>query len=187
MVKISDAQLIQQAQESPDSPALEMLFERYRPVVYRLQRHYYLPGHDADDWDQEGRLVLHTVVQQFQQSRSRNFGAFYRLNLTHRIIDLIRHSQAQKRCAATISLEAHGPYFAETLVDRQARLDDRLAARECLTRVLPGLSVTERLVLRGLLRGWTPETISTQHRLPLTRVNAAIHRGRRKLQRVLAE
>ena len=187
MTTFSDDQLIATIQRDPNSPALRLLFNRYRPVLTKLQRVYYIPGHDGDDWEQEGLLVLHGAAQKFRQHRSCNFGAFYRLNLTHRVFDLIRYSQAQKRRATTISLEANRTYFAETLHDTRVQLGIQLEAQEAVGRVLPGLSPTEQVVFRGLLGGLTPQAISQQEGLSMTRVSAAMHRGRQKLRRLLGE
>ena len=187
MTQISDNQLIREIQTTPDSPALHQLFVRYSPVLRRLQRRYYIPGHDANDWQQEGLLVLHAAARSYRLDRSRNFGAFYRLNLTHRVYDLIRYSQAKKRHATTVSLEEHRTFFADTLVDPRVQVRDQLEVQEALQRVLPELSRTETVVLRGLLRGWSPTTISERCALSPTRVTAALHRGRQKLRRTLAQ
>lgn len=187
MSQMSDDQLIQEVQAYPDSPALRVLFERYRPILLNLQRRYYVPGHDADDWEQEALLVLHTVVQRYDQRRSRSFGAFYRLNLTHRFFDLIRYSQAKKRRARTVSLDQHSSYFADTLTDSRIHLRDHLETQETLHRVMATLSVTERLVMGGLLAGWTPQRICERHQLTPHQVSSAIHRGRTKLQQSFAE
>jgi len=187
MVELSDGQLIRQIQAAPDSPALRLLFRRYRPVMVRLQRQYFIPGHDSDDWEQEALLVLHAAAQRFESQRSPNFGSFYRLNLQHRVYDLIRHSQAKKRHANMVSLEAHGSFFADTLVDQRIHLRDHLEVKETLRQLLPDLSPTERIVFNGLLSGQTPQTIGDVNQLRMSRVTAALHRGRQKLRQSLAQ
>lgn len=184
---MSDAQLVALIRQMPDSPALRVLFERYRPVLLRVQHRYFLPGLDADDWEQEAFLVLLAVVRQFEPQRSRSFGAFYRLNLQHRVFDLIRFTQAQKRQATFVSIEAHDQYFADTLADPSAHLKGHLEAQEAVIRLLPRLSTIERQVFAGLLQGHTLQHIGQTRQLRLAQVQGAMHRCRQKLRQLLHE
>lgn len=70
MTELTDRTLICQLQQSMDSSGLATLFDRYRPVLYRLQQTYYILGFEQDDWIQEARLVLYTAVQKFQLERT---------------------------------------------------------------------------------------------------------------------
>ncbi|QMU07076.1 sigma-70 family RNA polymerase sigma factor [Levilactobacillus suantsaii] len=187
MEGLDDLQLIELIKRNDDSQAIQILFTRYRPVLARLQRQFYLPGHDADDWEQEARLVLYAGAHRFNTQRSRSFGAFYRLSLTHRVYDLIRQSQAQKRRARTISVEAQGSFFADTLVDHRVTVREGLELQEAVGQLLPRLSPVERTVFCALLKQATPEAISVQTGWPKERVVAALHRCRRKLRQLLAE
>ena len=184
---LTDIDLIRQVQRAADSAALRQLFLRYRPVLWRVRQNYYLPGYSRADWEQEGLLALHAAVRDFQPTRSRSFGVFYRLNLTHRVVDQIRYRQAKKRNAQTLSLEANHDFFADTLVDPQVTVRDHAEVQEALARVLPRLSAVEGVVLTGLLRGLSLATIGERHHLAPQRVTAALHRSRQKLRRSLAE
>ncbi|MDT6980032.1 sigma-70 family RNA polymerase sigma factor [Levilactobacillus zymae] len=187
MEQLDDLQLIDLIRTQGDSLAIQELFGRYRPVMLRLRQRYYLPGHELDDWEQEARLVLCTVVRQFRAERSPSFGAFYKLNLTHRVYDLIRQSQAQKRHAQLVSFDAQQTYFADTLVDTRAQVRAGLECQEALQQVLPRLSAVERAVFVELLGNATPEEISRKFGWPAQRVVAALHRCRQKLRQLLAE
>lgn len=187
MQQLADLQLIELIQTQGDSLAVQELFSRYRPVMLRLKQHYYLPGHDLDDWEQEARLVLWSVVLKFNGERSSSFGAFYKLNLTHRVYDLIRQSQAKKRNAQLLSFESNWAYFADTLVDHRTQVGDSVALRAVFRELFEQLSKTERLVLVELLTRATPLEISRKFEWELSRVVAAQHRCRRKLRQLLME
>ena len=189
MTELTDRTLICQLQQSMDSSGLATLFDRYRPVLYRLQQTYYIPGFEQDDWIQEARLVLYTAVQKFQLERTTSFGAFYRLNLTHRIFDLIRQTQALKRQMnhTAVSIEAQSSYFADTLPDFRWALREQLEVKEAIWQLLPRLSVVERTVFVGILRGDSLELIS-QHQAPTYKqARSAAQRSQAKLRRLLAE
>jgi len=189
LTELSDTALLELIHQGTDSPALRVLFERYRPVLYRMQRRYFIPGHDDDDWEQEALLVFCTVIENFKFSRSLSFGAFYRLNLAHRVYDLIRKSHALKRQAgqSPLSLEEHGAYFADTLVDEHWIVREQLEVKETLLQLQGELSAIERVVFTGLVQGNSLGAISQQQTLPLKQVISAAHRSQIKLRRLLAE
>lgn len=187
MQQLEDLQLIELIRTQGDSGAIQELFSRYRPVMLRLKQNYYLPGHDLDDWEQEARLVLWSVASKFNGKRSSSFGAFYKLNLTHRVYDLIRQSQAKKRNAPLLSFESNWAYFADTLVDGRTQVGESVEIRTTFRELLGQLSKTEHLVLVELLTRASPLEISRKFEWELTRVVAAQHRCRLKLRRLLTE
>ncbi|KRN02498.1 ComX [Levilactobacillus senmaizukei DSM 21775 = NBRC 103853] len=186
---MSDIVLIEMIRRTAESPALPVLFDRYRPVLLRLRQRYFIPGYDQDDWEQEALMVFCQVVTKFQLSRSVNFGAFYRLNLMHRVYDLIRQSRAQKRQCnrGVVSIDANGPFFADTLVDPRWVIREQLEVKEAVGLVQSRLSIVERVVFLGLVRGATLTEISRQERLTTAQATAAAYRCQAKLRRVLAE
>lgn len=187
MEQLEDWQLIDLIRTRGDSAAVQELFGRYRPVMLRLRQQYYLPEHDLDDWEQEARLVLCAATHKFDQARSTSFGAFYKLNLKHRVYDLIRQSQAKKRHAQVLSFDAQWAYFADTLVDPRIQVREGIELQDTLQRLLPRLSPVERAVFTALLRKATPADISAEFAWPVERVVAALHRCRQKLRQLLAE
>lgn len=189
MKTMSDIVLIEMIRQTTESPALPVLFDRYRPVLLRMEQRYFIPGYDRDDWEQEALLVFCQVVTKFQLSRSVNFGAFYRLNLLHRVYDLIRQSRAQKRqnCRGMVSIDANGPFFADTLVDPRWIIREQLEVKEAVGLVQKRLSAIERLVFLGLIRGASLSEIAQNARLTAAQASAAAYRSQAKLRQVLAE
>ncbi|AYM03831.1 sigma-70 family RNA polymerase sigma factor [Levilactobacillus yiduensis] len=189
MFDLSDDDLIDLLRQDLDSPALLILFERYHPVLQRIQKQYFIPGFEQADWDQEALLILCSTVQRYQSGLSRSFGAFYRLRLRHRVFDLIRQSQALKRqlLRQSLSLEAEAEYFADTLPDQRWILREQLEAKEAVYQVLPRLSAVEHNVFHGLLTGQSLRTIGQEHNLTVSQVQAALHRSQAKLHELLAE
>lgn len=185
----TDEQLLAQIRESQDSPALRVLFERYRPVLYKLQSHYFIPGYDRDDWDQEALLVFCRVVQRFEVSRGKSFGGFYRQALRFRVYDLIRRSQTKKRLEGqrAVSLEANRTYVSETVGDSRWHLREALEVQEAVATLPRRLSPVEHAVFGDLLRGHSLQHISHGRQLTMPQVTGAVHRSRVKLRELLAE
>ena len=61
---MTDDELIELAQ-SGDDTALEVILVRYKPLVYKKSRPYYLAGGDDDDVIQEGLIGLYKAVISF--------------------------------------------------------------------------------------------------------------------------
>jgi RNA polymerase sporulation-specific sigma factor len=186
---LSDHALIELLHQSLDSPALPVLFERYRPVLQRLQNQYFIPEFEPGDWEQEALLVMCDTVRRFDADRLRSFGAYYRLRLAHRIFDLIRQAQALKRQMTrnAMSIETEAEYIADTVPDHHWLLREQLETKEAIYQVLPRLSGIEHTVFTGLLLGQTLASISQQYQLSDQQVRGACHRGQAKLRQVLAE
>ncbi|MFD0898561.1 sigma-70 RNA polymerase sigma factor region 4 domain-containing protein [Loigolactobacillus binensis] len=90
-----------------DSRACEQLFSRYRPMLKKIQQHYYLRDFDDDDWDQEARIVCFRAAQNYRWDTNLTFGRYYQKCLLCRVYSLIRRQSAQKRVgeAHTVSME----------------------------------------------------------------------------------
>ncbi|NLR10193.1 MULTISPECIES: sigma-70 family RNA polymerase sigma factor [Lactobacillaceae] len=189
MTELTDEQLLALIRESLESPALLVLFDRYRPVLYKLQSRYFIPGYDRDDWNQEALLVLCRVAQRFEISRGKSFGGFYRQALRFRVYDLIRRSQTKKRLAGqqAVSLEANRTFVSDTVRDTRWTLRESLEVQEAVVRLAKRLSSVEHTVFGGLLRGESLQRIARKHQLTVLQVSGAAHRSRMKLRELLVE
>ena len=189
MIDLSDTQLLFLIRESLDSPALLVLFERYRPVLFKIQSKYFIPDHDLDDWNQEALLVFCRVVQRYEIARMKSFGAFYRRALLFRVYDLIRQSQTQKRLEdrLAVSLEANRVFICDTVGDARWVLRESLEVKDAVRQVGERLSGIERGVFNDLLQGQSLQGISQARALSLAQVTSAAHRSQIKLREVFAE
>lgn len=189
LTNLTDEQLLALIRESLDSPALLVLFERYRPVLCKIQNRYFIPDFDPDDWRQEALLVFCRVVQRFEVERSKSFGAFYRQALRFRVYDLIRQGQTKKRLAGqqAVSLEANRTFVSETVQDMRWALRESLEVQDAVSQLPTRLSAIEHTVFGDLLRGQSLQMISRGRRLSLPQVTSAAYRSQTKLRDLLAE
>lgn len=72
---MNEYELINQAKEGCED-AFESIFKKYVPVVLRQKRRYYLRYYELDDWLQEGRIVCHQSIANFDAAQNVTFGLF---------------------------------------------------------------------------------------------------------------
>lgn len=170
-----------------DTEALLLLSKRYVPVAQKLQRQYFIRSYDTDDWEQEALITMHRAAQQYDHRQASSFGAFYRLLLSNRVIDLIRRTQAQKRQPAQelLSLDYEDAMVLEELVGPEQLAIDILYIHEVIKRFVIECSYFENQVFAALLNGLTPQGIALKLQLELAPVLNAIDRCRRKLRALL--
>ncbi|WP_071130993.1 ECF-type sigma factor [Enterococcus timonensis] len=80
-----------------DEDALVDNYRKYHPLVLRLRSSYYLRFFDLDDWLQEGLILFHRSVMNYDDSLGVTFGLYFKKNFTRHIISILRKEQALKR------------------------------------------------------------------------------------------
>jgi len=88
---------ISQIRDDGDSIALSKLVDKYRPMIDNMKKQYFIISYDRDDWYQEAFDICHQTCKIFDASSGSKFGSFYKMKFGHRIIDLIRRENAEKR------------------------------------------------------------------------------------------
>lgn len=100
-----------------DSQAFRQLFAQYQPIVFKMQKKYFLKDLEREDWQQEGRIVFYQSLQGFDAEKGLTLGYFFKLNFERHVFSLLRKQGALKRRAALLSvsyegrLEKHGEQF----------------------------------------------------------------------------
>ncbi|PWF99373.1 RNA polymerase sigma factor [Levilactobacillus bambusae] len=176
--------------QAKDSLALQTLCDRYEPVLRRLLQTHFLVGYTWDDWQQEARIVMYRVIQQFDGKKSPALGWLYKVALTHRVIDLIRREHAQKRIPRleTIPLDANPARTADLLTDPEwAELEKYVGLRESLVDYVQSLSRFEFKILLAYLHRQTRRETARQLDCTEAQVLSGIGRCRRKLETLLGQ
>lgn len=77
----------------------ESYFEKVKPIVLKLRRHYFIKLWDYDDWLQEGRVVLFRLLQEnpglLQDELS--LYRYFKTKFSNYIKEVIRHQESLKR------------------------------------------------------------------------------------------
>ena len=92
---LSDEAMVALAQAG-DRHAERYLLIKYRPLVYKRTRAYFLSGADREDLLQEGMIGLHKAIRQFQDDKRSNFQRFATMCVVRQVITAVRSATRQK-------------------------------------------------------------------------------------------
>lgn len=90
----NDEELIELAKLGEDK-YLEILLERYKPLILSLANRYFIRGQDRDDVIQEAMIALFKSIQAFDAEKQTSFAAFVKTTTQNYMIDSIRKSEAK--------------------------------------------------------------------------------------------
>ena len=180
----SYSSLIRQAQTS-NSEAFEKLYRRYWPLIRRLWQRYPIANLEMADWEQEAQLVILEALRLYQGENPRQFSAFLKECLTHRICDLYRKSKANKRIPADQLLPLMDT-FANNLVDRlHSSPDEIVYCHDIIGRFMEDCSKFECQVLAYLHCGYSVEEAAQHFDCTKRSIQGALSRCHSKLNKRL--
>jgi RNA polymerase sporulation-specific sigma factor len=158
------------------SAALEALIARYRPLVEKRARAFFVPGVEREDLVQEGQIGLYSAVKDYDPERLSKFKPFAELCISRRIISAIKTATRYKHVPmnAYVSLEAADCGVAKNPV---LRID-----RDALAGAMGAkLSKREVEVVQRFLSGMTYVEISEELSCDAKSVDNAMQRAKRKI------
>lgn len=94
-LQLSDDELIALYQEG-ESMAMDVLLERYKPMVRRKARSMFILGGDQEDLIQEGMVGLFKAVRDYDQGRDAGFETFARLCVSRQLYSAVQASARKK-------------------------------------------------------------------------------------------
>lgn len=181
---------------SGDGVAGSELAVRYRPLVKRCTRPYFLVGGDSEDLIQEGMIGLVSSIQSYQPGGSALFRSYAELCVKRRILSAIKAAARFKHMPLNYRLSLEDIYSddgealarmvderynlsPEELIIEQEKKNDLYA----LCRRI--LSPLEKKVLAFYLEGLSYEEIAGRCGKPVKSVDSALQRIKRKLSRAV--
>ena len=94
--KMTDEDIVLEAQEHDNVLAQEYLLHKYRNFVRAKARSYFLIGAEREDIIQEGMIGLYKAIRDFKNDKQASFRAFAELCVTRQIITAIKTATRQK-------------------------------------------------------------------------------------------
>lgn len=194
---IPDEVAIRRAREGDESAFL-CLLNRYRSLVERLAKRFYLPGAEFEDVVQEGMIGLLKAVRDFQDVTLPRFGPFAELCIARQIITAVKSAQRQKHHPLNTYHSLYKPMtdsqdaiLLDILAD--AKTPDpcaaslRLAAPpDLLARLRAKLTPLELEVIQCYAESWSYEEMATCLQCHTKCIDNALQRAKRKVRRILA-
>jgi len=181
---------------SGNTASLDILMNRFKPLVKAKAKDYYLKGGDLEDLIQEGMIGLYKAVLDFNPHKNAKFASFATLCVVRQIQTAIKAANRQKHLPLNTSLSLYNeetPEISQGLVTdrRLGNPEDLLLGIEAYHDIddfiHENLSKLEFDVLIRHIDGKTHVEIAESLGKNLKTVDNALQRIRRKIGKGIAD
>ncbi len=192
----SDEELVKSIKLGNDNAESE-LFDRYKDLVVKLSRGYFLVGGDLEDLIQEGMIGLYKAVKNFSPNKDASFKTFAVLCIRHQIQNAIRiaNTNKNKPLSTAISFQSFNSPASESVdflpvelifdTTPAERAIDKEEFEQTKQLIKSSLSPQEMRVLRLYLQGFSYREISASLGLSQKAIDNALTRIKAKLRNKL--
>ena len=119
---LTDEEMVKMAQEGSVT-AEEYLIKKYKDLVKKKSRTYFIIGGDREDVVQEGMIGIFKAIRGFDENKEASFKTFAEVCINRQIIDAIRNANLQKHQILNESLSLSSDNDPE---GEQKTLEERL-------------------------------------------------------------
>lgn len=188
----TDEELVELYRKSNDDEVIEVLFSRYKTLIKKLAREYFLIGAEAEDLIQEGLIGLLKALRDYKADKNVLFKSFARLCIGRQLITAIKQSQRFKHRPLNdyLSLTYHEngevpliELFESENLSPESMLISKEELNSLNTKIKDELSPFEKKVLIKYLEGLTYSEISEKLNTSYKAIDNALQRVKNKLQR----
>lgn len=183
--------------QNGDDEAMEFLLSKYRTLVRRKSRTYFLIGADREDLVQEGMIGLFKAIRDYREDRHSGFRAFAELCITRQIITAIKTATRQKHEPLNTYVSLNRPLGFEeyelTLLDVVNREEEAVDPETIFihreqfsnmgTKLSVLLSAFERKVLVLYIRGGSYNEIADVLGKEPKSIDNALQRIKQKIEK----
>ena len=189
---MTDEELSLKAQEGDES-SVDILLYKYKSLVNKIARSYFLTGGDIEDIAQEGMIGLYKAIIHFNQQKNASFKTFASTCIKHQIQSAIRIASSEKNKVLSSAI----PLIDQTDNDEDEELkelpipsdlpspDDKLIEKEKLQeikqKIYQKLTPLELKVLSLYLKGYSYNEISQIGNINKKSIDNALSRIKTKL------
>ena len=178
-----------------DEEAMAELFTRYKNLVNKLSRTYFLAGGDVEDLIQEGMIGLYKAIQNFSDGKKASFKTFATICIKHQIQTAVKIANAEKNkvLSSALLIDEQSDYDDENENNNEIVLPSQLPSpdsqviarenqKEFLSLVNQKLSDKEQKVLSQYLQGYSYSEIALNLGESKKSIDNALTRIKNKLQ-----
>jgi len=199
-VSYSDEQLVDLVKDG-DNYALDYLMNKYKILVERKAKSYFLIGASKEDIIQEGMIGLFKAVRDYKSDKTASFYSFADLCVTRQMISAVKASTRQKHMPLNTYISLNKPAYEEendktNLIDRMPsnkiiNPEDLLIGRENLSiiehELTEKLSKLEKKVFGLYVNGKNYVEIAEQLERPVKSIDNALQRIKKKVEIILKD
>ena len=188
---MTDEQLASLAKQGDYNAELE-LFNKYRNVINKFSRGYFLIGGDVEDLIQEGMIGLYKAIINFDPKKNVSFKTFASTCIRHQLQSAIKVSSSEKNkiLSSAISIsdspldEEDGDleiFIPSSLPSPDDKVLEKERFKEIKDKIIDTLSALELKVLSLYLKGYSYQEISSLGGLSKKSIDNALTRIKNKL------
>ncbi len=196
----TDEELVTQVRDGHDY-ALDFLMNKYKKLVEKKSKSYFLMGAGREDIIQEGMIGLFKAIRDYKHESRASFFSFADLCITRQIITAVKASTRQKHMPLNTYVSLNKPAYEEDN-DKTALLDlvpssqildpEELVIGEESLHLIEDelddrLSKFEKEVLKYYIDGIGYVEIAEILDKPAKSIDNALQRIKKKLELILAE
>ena len=194
---LADEQIISQI-KSGDEQALSFLLNKYKDLVDKKVRKYFIIGAEKDDITQEGMIGLYKAIKDFDNTKQNTFKTFANLCVERQLITAIKSSNRQKHMPLNSYLSLNTTAYdnddnngteliekfeTDTIEDPLETIMKKESFDEMKKTMHKSLSKFEKQVLDRYMQGESYEVIAKRLDAPVKSIDNAIQRIRKKQQK----
>ena len=189
---IDDETLLQQISAGKED-AVNVLLERYKSLVVKIARGYFILGGEMEDIVQEGMIGLYKAIKGYNNTKNTSFKTFATMCIKHQIQSAIKKANTKKNSPLSNSVPLQS--FSENSDDEdflpvnlifQVSPDEKVINKEDYQTLLENikkiLSDKELQVLNLYLKGYTYKEISNILKITEKSIDNSLSRIKSKLK-----
>lgn len=184
---MTDEQLALLAQQGNSNAELE-LFNKYRSLINKCSRGYFLIGGDIEDLVQEGMIGLYKAIKNYSADKAATFSTFASLCIRRQIQSAVRNASAKKNKALSSAVpimdedsDDTGVYLIADGESPDSILIHRQTSQEIFEKLKKLLSPLEYDVLKYYLSGLSYQQIASKTKQTKKSIDNALSRIKKKL------
>lgn len=188
---MSDEELTVKAQNG-DENAVNILLSKYKSMINKIARSYFLIGGDMEDIVQEGMIGLYKSIMNYKESRNASFKTFAGTCIKNQIQNAVKVASSEKNKILSSAL----PIMDEGSIEEDNEMEiilpsnipspdytlvEKENVKETFNQIKNSLSNLEFKVLVLYLKGYSYNEISTTMNISKKSIDNALSRIKNKL------
>ena len=125
---------------------LDMNYHEVKAIVHKCRKEYYLHLWEKEDWDQEGMICLHELLENhpdFKENKNKEFYTYFKTKFRNHIKDKVRKQESDKRKLNKVPYTEIGE-ISHRLRSKELFLDELVLLRGALKEFRENLTDQEK-------------------------------------------